>query len=237
MPLKTALIIGSGIAGPLTALSLHTHNISPKIFESRATPSTIGGAINLTPNAVRILSSHNLLQPLLPHACPVKSLEIFSANTGKRIGTVPFGDVEKYGFDSLRVLRSELQKVLLAALEEKGIQVRYAKKLIGVREEGEKVTAVFEDGTEESGDILIGADGIHSAVRRSYIDPDAKAVYSGVSSAYGVVDFSALGVGRREDLHFSATGLSTSRKGSFLLSFCDAARTRVFWAVVMGIEE
>jgi 2-polyprenyl-6-methoxyphenol hydroxylase-like FAD-dependent oxidoreductase len=234
MPIKTALIIGSGVAGPLAALSLHAHNITPHIFESRSSPSTIGGAINLSPNAVRILSNHNLLPRLLAHGCSVQSLEISSAHSGKRLGTITFGDVQKYGFDSLRVLRSELQAVLLAALEEKGIRVTYDRKLVGVREEETAVTAVFEDGTTATGDMLIGADGIRSAVRRSYVDPAAKATYTGVSSAYGVVDFAALGI---DNLHFLTTGLSSSRKGSFLMSFCNAEKTRIFWAVIMGVAE
>lgn len=235
--IKSALIIGGGIAGPFAAISLAAHGITSRIFETRTSPTTIGGAINLSPNAVRILAAHGLLPRLHTLGCCVRTLEVFSAHSQKRIGDVPFGDEERYGFDSVRILRSDLQCVLLEAAEERGVAVEYGKKLVDVEEEAEdEVTAVFEDGTKVTAEVLLGCDGIHSAVRGKHVDPGCRASYTGVASAYGIFDLTEL-TAPLQEIHGKSTRIATSRQGSFLTSICDAAETRLFWAVVMAVDE
>jgi salicylate hydroxylase len=234
---KSAIIIGSGIGGPLCALALTRKQIPVRLYESRSSPATLGGAINLTPNAVRILANFDLLPKFLSLGCSVTKLQFFSAYSGAALGTIPFGSIEQYGFESLRVCRADLQRVLLEAVAERGIEVSYNKKLVGVEEDavdGDHITAVFSDGSKETADLLIGADGIHSAVRRSFVDPGCDAAYSGICSAYGFASWDKVA---KEGIEFDTTALAVGRKGSFLMSFCNPEKTRVFWAVVMAISE
>ncbi|KFY23523.1 hypothetical protein V491_02501, partial [Pseudogymnoascus sp. VKM F-3775] len=186
MPPQRATIIGLGLSGALLALSLRRYSSTiPTIYELRPSPSTLGGAINLTPPVSRILDSLGLLAAAKEIAFETKEIGIFSLLSGAKIGALPFTDVES-GHTSLRIERALLLGLLIRALEEAGVNVMFGKRLEDVREVDEgRVVAVFADGGEVESKVLFGCDGIHSLVRGAYVEPDRKATYSGLSSAYG----------------------------------------------------
>ncbi|KAN0102800.1 FAD/NAD(P)-binding domain containing protein [Hyaloscypha variabilis] len=221
---KSCLIIGGGIAGLTSALALQKTGITPTIHELRASPSTIGGSINLTPNALRLLE----FLDVEIQGCRVDSIEIFSLHSGKLIGEVPF---RKFG-PSVRILREELLKALLRAVERSGIEVNYGEKLVGVVEDDgeEKVTAVFENGKRVKGDFMLGCDGVHSAVRK-YVEASRGPEYTGVVVAYSIVE--APGI----KTHFRSTALNSGRCGSLLTSYFDEDRARIYVGAVMEIKE
>ncbi|KAK6194093.1 hypothetical protein LQW54_011778 [Pestalotiopsis sp. IQ-011] len=78
---------------------------------------------------------------------------------------------DETGFGYLRIRRADLMDVLLAATAEANIPIRYGKRLTNIEDGADEVTAVFADGTQDSADLLLGCDGIHSAVRNLYVDP------------------------------------------------------------------
>jgi len=237
MSTKTAIIIGGGIAGPLTALALSEIGISCTIYELRDRPATIGGAINLTPNALRILDHFGLLQRALEFGCPCEKIEIFSVATGQKLGDLQMGSTEQYGYNSLRICRKDLQQLLLDAVGKAGVEVHYNKKLVGVKEpegpEEKFITAIFEDGTSVTGDLLLGCDGIHSAVRSKFVEPSRVPIYTGISSAYGILPTSAI----TEPIPFESTALNTSCNGSVITSYCNAEKTSIFFAAVLEVSE
>ncbi|RDW56677.1 FAD protein [Coleophoma cylindrospora] len=162
-------------------------------YELRATPATIGGSINLTPNALRLLEYLDVEV----YGCRVDSIEIFSLHTGAVLGELPF---QKFG-PALRILREELLQALLRAAEKRGIPVVYNSKLMSIKDDRRdlQVTAVFANGKEVQGDFILGCDGVHSAengikahFRRtsmnsgrfgsllaSYVDSDRTKIYLG----------------------------------------------------------
>ena len=233
MVVKKAIIVGGGIAGPATALALSKSGITCTIYELREGAATIGGAINLTPNALRALDHFNLLETAMTLGCPCEEIEIFSVLTGRKLGDLPFGSVQHHGYSSLRICRTDLQEMMLSAVVKAGIEVQYNKKLIRVEEQGDSITAVFEDGTSDSADILLGCDGIHSAVRTQFVEQSRCRTYTGVSSAYGIISSSSI----TEPIHFSATALNTSCNGSLLTSYCNSTKTRIYVAAVMEVSE
>jgi salicylate hydroxylase len=232
MVVQTAIIIGGGIAGPGTALALSKIGITCTIYELRESPATIGGAINLTPNALRVLDHFGILETALKFGCPCEKLEIFSLSTGQKLGDLPFGNVEHHEYSSLRIGRTDLQQLMLSTVAEAGIQVQYNKKLTDIEETDNSVTAIFEDGTSASADILLGCDGIHSTVRTKFVEPSRSPNYTGVSSAYGIIPSSSI----TEPIHFSVTGLNISRNGSLLTSYCNPAKTSIFLAAVIRTD-
>src|SRR6185295_7313440 len=84
----------------------------------------------------------------------------FKNHRGKVIGFAPTGGARP----GVNVSRADLHRLMRAAVERHGIAVRYEKRLRDIALEDGRVVARLEDGTSETGDFLIGADGVHSRV-------------------------------------------------------------------------
>jgi 2-polyprenyl-6-methoxyphenol hydroxylase-like FAD-dependent oxidoreductase len=224
------LIIGGGVAGIASAIAtsktLPTADIT--VFELRKQPGNIGGAVNLTPNAVRCLDILGVLDVLKVRklGCEINSIQLFSLHTGSSLGTINYdGNGDGFGgYRGWRVMRSELMQAMLDVAQKMGIRIEYGKKLTGL-EETDSVTIKFEDGTSAVGDLVLGCDGIHSATRM-YIEPARVPSYSGIASAYGFTNTS-------EEIFFKDSGLAMSRSGVLLTTYCDDARQRVYIAAMM----
>lgn len=229
----TAIIIGGGIAGPAAAIALQEIGISCTIYELRQEPATIGGAIGISPNAVRVLDHWGLFEKIANTGHLFDKIELFSISSGKSLGSLPFGGKERLGYDSIRVGRSELQKLLLEAALVAGAKVKCGKRLVDVKEGQDSITALFEDGDSAAGDILLGCDGIHSNARAKYVEPSRSPTYTGISSAYGFVPVHKI----TAPIHFNQAGVNSSRQGSLLTTYCDKEKKTIFLAAVMEVKE
>ncbi|WP_163505455.1 FAD-dependent monooxygenase [Fodinicola acaciae] len=179
---KTAIIVGGGIAGPVTALALRKIGVAAHVYEAHdGTADGVGGMLGLAPNGLDAFDAVGLGDVVRQAAEPVSTMAIQSW-TGKTLAE--FGD--RSGPPFLRVIwRTDLYRLLQDALSTKDILVDYGKRLVTAENQGDFVTAVFADGTRVSADILVGADGIRSAVR-SIIDPAApKPRYTGLLGIAG----------------------------------------------------
>ena len=238
------LIAGGGIAGLGVALALTEYiSATPQVtvFELRPTPSTIGGAINLTPNALRYLDHLGVLSIIRQKGfgADINKIELFSASTGARVGEVDFSNASRGGhgfgkppYKALRLARSNLLEALLEAVGRRpNIKVEFGKRVAKVEEGDADVTVHFGDGAVVFGDLLLGCDGIHS-IARTFVDPSRGPVYTGIATAYGFTTI-------REGLEVSwtDTGLLSSRKGSFMSSYCEPSRTIMDVGAVMETEE
>jgi len=184
---QTALVIGGGIAGPVTATALAIAGIDAAIYEARpsdpASANGIGGSLALEPNglaALRIVGADDRVRAA---GIPItRSLMSITSKPGREMPT-PQGLPPRQLID-----RGSLHSILRERARQSGVRIHNAKKLIRVDEHVDGVTAHFADGSSASGDVLIGADGVHSAVRR-LIDPDAPgARYLGLLGFEGLVD-------------------------------------------------
>jgi salicylate hydroxylase len=234
MPAQRVIIIGGGITGIAAALAFTKLNkMSCSVFEIRSEPATIGGAIGLTPNALRYLDHLGVLHRLLPLGCEVKAIEIKSHRTGKQLGNIDFDNVEKYKHRGLRVMRHQLLEAMLETLENLGVQVQYDKKIQTITESHDTITATFSDGMEVQGDMLLGCDGIHSTVRTKFVQPDRQPEYTGVANAYGFVEAAVLS----GPPSFDTSALYFSRFGSLLLTYADPVKSRLYVAAVMRSQD
>ena len=183
--------------------------------------------MNLTPNALRILED---LEVEIS-GCQCDAIELFSLHAGSKIGELGFRGSSG---PSKRVERRILQKGLLEAVERTGVKVVYGAKLAEIKElEQEKVVAVFDNGTIAEADFLIGCDGMYSAVRMSYVEPERKPIYTGVCTAYSTVEKSGI----KSEIHFQQTAVNVGRFGSLMTSYTDPDRTKVYLAAVMETKE
>ena len=182
---RTALVAGGGIAGSATALALQKAGIEPVVFEARpASADGAGAFLTLGSNGLEALHQLGADGPALAAGFPTPSMTLRSG-TGKRLGDVPASTARPGGAVSRTLMRADLARLLLAEAERRGIRVERGRRLVGAEPAGDGVLARFADGSEAAGDLLIGADGIHSAVRRA-IDPDAPAPrYGGLLNTGG----------------------------------------------------
>ncbi|KAF2817751.1 FAD/NAD(P)-binding domain-containing protein [Mytilinidion resinicola] len=234
MPIKHIIIIGGGIAGVASALALiRLNKISCSVFEIRSEPTTIGGAINLTPNALRYLDYLRVLPRLLRKGCEVYHIDVISQRTGANLGRIDFDKVEKFKHRALRILRADLLEALLEELEESGVKVQYSKRIESVLERDDGVEATFDDGTTVVGDMLLGCDGIHSSVRMNFVQPERKPVYTGIAVTYGFLSAGGLS----ELLPFDSTAAIFGRFGTFLMSFYTVDKSQLYISVVTETKD
>lgn len=238
------IILGGGIAGLTTALALTKFAPAGKvpkirIFEIRPEPATIGGAVNLTPNALRMLDALGAL-PIIrerDYGHDIDYLEVFDAHSGK-IAESSFRGPEGKGvgtppYKALRITRGDALKGVLAAVEaQRNITMTCGKRTVKIEETADDVTLTFEDGETATADMLMGCDGIHSVTRLKHVEPERKATYSGVSNAFGFApidpDFK---------VHFECTAINFARRGMLLTSFHSSAKDSVYVGALMQVED
>ena len=184
---RKALIIGGGIAGLVTAMALQRARIDAIVYEAYDTEAGLdaGAFLTVAVNGLDALRSLGAHEPVLAAGFPTRSIEFFSG-TGKRLGEVPIGGTLPDGTVTHTIKRVDLYRVLHDEAIRRGIRIEHNRRLVDAEiTPDEGVIARFEDGTEAAGDLLIGADGIHSRTRR-IIDPAAPGPrYTGLGNIGG----------------------------------------------------
>ena len=181
------IIVGCGIAGLTAALSLQAAGFRPAVYEAVSKPAPLGVGINLLPHAVRELTELGLLDELLGLGVAITDLN-YLTTSGEIVWHEPRGLAAGYRWPQIAIHRGQLQMFLLAKVRERlGPQaVRMGQELVGVETQGTRVSARFADRasgleTAMEADLLIGADGIHSAVRRQFYPDEGSPRWNGIS--------------------------------------------------------
>lgn len=169
---RSALIAGGGIAGMAAAIALQQVGFEPVIYEARAEGSNhVGAFLTVATNGIDALRALGADRPVLECGFPTPKI-ILRSSTGKLLGSVITGVALADGTLSQTLRRADLYAALTGEALGRGVGIEYGKRVIDARAEGDGVRAVFADGSEAVGALLIGADGVHSAVRR-IVDPAA----------------------------------------------------------------
>jgi salicylate hydroxylase len=180
------IIVGSGIGGSALALALDRLGIEHVVLEQAPEFTEVGAGIQLSPNGVRILEKLGL-RDSLKDFCTTPDFHKYSVwDTGETIlRTALMPRVrDAYGFAYYHAWRPDLIAALTENLSEK---VRMNRKVTSVGQDGRTAWAQCEDGERVEGDVLVGADGIHSIVREQVFRPDPPRA-SGYVTWRGVVD-------------------------------------------------
>lgn len=162
------LIAGGGIGGVTAALCLLETGIDVELYERTSVFAEVGAGIQISPNGVKVLAKLGLSEALDAVAFRPEALEMRTGVTGRRIFSIPMRDeaVRRYGAPYYHVHRADLMSILSSALRKRAPSaVHMDKEVQGYAQIGDQVTLTFTDNTRVQGDALIGADGIHSAVR------------------------------------------------------------------------
>lgn len=181
--IRSALVIGGGIAGPATAMALQKAGIEATVYEAYdSTAEAVGGGLSIAPNglaALAVLGAEDVVRGI---GIPMTAM-VMQSWTGKRLAT--FGGTDPAEPIGQFVWRGELYQGLNEEAARRGIRTEYGRRLVRVSETADAVTAHFADGSDATADILIGADGIRSTIRR-LIDAAAPSPrYAGLASFAG----------------------------------------------------
>jgi 2-polyprenyl-6-methoxyphenol hydroxylase-like FAD-dependent oxidoreductase len=180
------LIIGGGIGGLTAAIALRRVGHDVQVFERAPEPREVGAGIGLWGNAVGALRRINLADAVLARGEAMRIAAVLTwrgrvlhrstADVFNRIGGEPLALVH----------RAELLEELLRPLPPES--VHFGRTIVKYEDDGAGVTAHFDDGSHETGDLLIGADGLKSAVRAQLLGKSAPR-YSGYTAWRAVVPF------------------------------------------------
>ncbi|APR77305.1 Salicylate hydroxylase [Minicystis rosea] len=173
---RRALIVGAGIAGPVLAIALRRAGFEPRVVEAYPEGASRGAGTWLTVavNGLAALSTFDLQRGVLEVAFPSREIELCNS-AGRILGVASLGSALPDGTPTQTVKRSDLHRVLLEAAQQEGIAFSFGTRLASAETRADgTVVARFEDGSEATADVLVGADGVHSRVRR-IVDPKAPA--------------------------------------------------------------
>ena len=189
------LVAGGGIGGLTTALSLHEAGIDAVVYESVRELKELGVGINLLPHAVRELSALGLRPALAAAAIETQALAYYTKR-GRPIWREPRGLAAGYQWPQYSIHRGRLSTILAHAVRERlgANAVRTGHRIAHFEQDDDGVTAHFVDsGTgktigSDRGDVLVGADGIHSTIRRALYPDEGPPRFSGVTMWRGVTE-------------------------------------------------
>ncbi len=186
------VIAGAGIGGLVAAMCLHRAGFDVEVYEAVGELKPLGVGINIQAGAVRILSGLGL-EPALA-ATGIETRELRYANRhGQTIWADPRGRHAGLPWPQFSIHRGELQMILFDAAKAMlgADRIKFSRRIVGFEQKGAKVTARFADRDGQvvetaEADILVGADGIHSAVRAHYYPDEGPPKWQGILMWRGV---------------------------------------------------
>jgi 5-methylphenazine-1-carboxylate 1-monooxygenase len=196
------VIVGAGIGGLATALSLQEIGVEADIYEQARELKELGVGINMLPHAVKELAALGLLPALDQSGIRTREL-IYANRFGQTVWQELRGLDAGYEMPQFSIHRGKLHGVLLrAVLDRLGTsRIHTNCRLMTFREAAGKIVARFEDRDDGStfevtGDVLIGADGIHSRLRALLYPEEGAPIWNGIMLWRGARDWPVYADGR-----------------------------------------
>ena len=179
-------IVGGGIGGIAAALSLLQAGFDVHVYERAAAVSEVGAGIQVSPNASRVLHRLGLADELARMGVRPLAWHQRRWDDGRTLLRADLGDavVDAFGFPHYQTHRADLLGALVGALPPERLHVGHLFR--GLVDHGDRVQATFANATTIEVDLLVGADGIHSAVREMLFGPQDP-VFTGCAAYRGLV--------------------------------------------------
>ena len=181
-------VIGAGIGGLTLAIALRQRGLAAKVFEQASELNEIGAAVALSANSTRELRRLGVLDAITAVSTEPTELIYRDWRDGHRIAAYPVRDniqyQKRFGAPFHGVHRADLQRILSDALG--GVGLHLGHRLTNLVDHGDTIGLEFANGRFAQADLVIGADGVRSVVRR-FVTGGEDAVYSGTSAFRGIV--------------------------------------------------
>jgi salicylate hydroxylase len=188
------LIAGGGLGGLTAGLALLKKGFNVQILEQAAQLKEVGAGIQLSPNCNHVLFKLGLEPEFMKLASEPQGKIVRLWNTGQTWNLFDLGSVSRklYGYPYLTAHRADLHQTLANAVRrEDPDAIVLGAKMIAFDQHADGVTVRTEDGRSFQGDVLVGADGVHSLVRETLFGAD-KPRFSGIVAWRGVIEAATL---------------------------------------------
>jgi 2-polyprenyl-6-methoxyphenol hydroxylase-like FAD-dependent oxidoreductase len=218
------------------ALFLKRHNIECDIYEARDEAFTSGGNIALAPNALRVLDHLGLFDRLRTLGYNYDEMS-FTSGSGVTLGLFLNGSQSHYNFQAIRIHRTAVRDIMREELKRQGITIQYEKKCTGIIADDPKARCVdieFEGGEKVTASFVIGADGIHSHIRKHVAPSAGDPYYSGLMGVMGTVMAENLN-GVKHD--FVLPSMLFGSSGSFAIMPASFSGDEVGYFATLEIED
>ncbi|MEU6482673.1 FAD-dependent monooxygenase [Streptomyces sp. NPDC046887] len=184
-------IVGAGIGGLAAAVELLKAGFRVEVYEQSPELCDVGVGLHLGPNGSRILHRMGLAGPLAREGVRPDSLEIRDFSGGGTLVRQPMGACweREFGAPYYTIRRADLHRMLAGRVPRRHLHLN--RRLVRYEDRGGEVLLEFADGTRAGADVLVGADGIHSVVRKAVAGDDTP-VFSGNHALRGTVPASAV---------------------------------------------
>ena len=179
-------IIGAGIGGLTTAFAFEKKGIAYEIFEKFDNLSEVGAGIWLSPNALQVLEHLDILNEIQVAGNSIDRITLGKPDLSALSDNYQDIVKDKFGYTTLAIHRAKLQKILFEQIPKEKIFLAKGFKSFEKLSSG-KIKITFDDNSTSETDFLIGADGIHSKVRKQLF-PKSTLRYSGQTCWRGIAD-------------------------------------------------
>ena len=219
-----ALVVGGGIGGLSTAIALTRAGVDVQVFERVPEIREVGAGISLWANAIRALDELGLRQAVERASIGYEIAGLRAAD-GSIISSISASEMQRLlGIPVIVMHRGDLLTALVAAVPASSIS--YGAACIAVADRGGQVEVDLSDGRRATGDVLVGADGLHSVVRAALHGAEPPR-YAGCTAWRAVVPFEASRVRAGE----------TWGAGGSLFGLVPISGNRVYWYAAMNVPE
>lgn len=179
------IIIGAGIAGLVFARACHLAGFEVKVYEKTKNLTNIGGGILIWPHGMRCLRQLGLADELDLYKTTINICNIYNSNSEKIFSENLAVLSNALGGDIFPIDRCVLQKVLAQSIPKKSLILN--KTCVSIIKQSNQSQVLFSDGTQDTADLIVGADGIHSNVSRSILEK-ALPIYTNFCWWGGIVE-------------------------------------------------
>lgn len=184
------LIAGAGIGGLAAALALLQKGYDVDVYEQAPVLLEFGAGVQMAANGTRVLMHLGLTDALAPWVCEAAGKEVRIWNTGQTFKLFDLGEdsVRRFGAPYWFVHRGDLHTALKnAVLAIKKDAIHTSSRCAGYSEQNGRVNLHLADGRKAEGDILVGADGVHSILRQQMHDPSSSE-FLGIIAWRGLIE-------------------------------------------------
>ncbi|MEB3213500.1 MAG: FAD-dependent urate hydroxylase HpxO [Leptolyngbyaceae bacterium] len=180
------IIIGAGIGGLTTAIAMKKAGYDVEIYDRVRELRPAGAGISLWSNGVKIMNYLGLGEDIAAIGGRMDRME-YRSDTDELLSHIDLRPlIAQVGQRPYPVSRTDLQNMLLHAVGEDKVQLQM--KCVAVEEDEHSATAIFENGHRATGDVVVGADGIHSVTRKYVLGRETTARYADYVNWNGIVD-------------------------------------------------
>ncbi|KAM5343652.1 hypothetical protein ACJ41O_012189 [Fusarium nematophilum] len=180
------------------------------------------------PNGLRLLDRLGVYEDLKKLGSSRTNIAMHSMNGGI-LGEQDMVGIarEQTGFGYMRIKRTDLQQVMVNAIDKAKIPLHYNKRLTSIKDTANGVEVAFSDGSVDTADLLLGCDGIHSSVRGLHVDPSQTPEYTGMAGLGALIPTSALPESASSQI--KGMNVTMTQEGMFAAMTSTASDDEIFW--------